>query len=363
MHELNKANANEPVEFEDNFTSDLMQEEFEEMLGLNTEDLYANDRRRMLEADHESEEGRRNLQARRVNWLNSGKVGPVKNQGYCGSCWSFSATTVLETMQAIKDDADPIQLSEQEGVDCTSNTQANYNKFGTVYGNYGCRGGWMDRYWNFAKDQGAMSAADYPYTSFYYRSSDKAKECAHDESKIISRAGESGQITTSVGAAVMKLQDGPLTFAVAAGNDCWRYYKSGVLTSANKCSTRVDHVAVAVAVDTEIVTKTVKGASSRTCRKAQKKERKRKQCNNSSTYTYNKNYRNKSRRHQCCTTTQTEDMTTTSYVNYWLLQNSWSDRWGESGFIKLAVEGGYGVSGSNQVMEWVTVQDLEKPEN
>lgn len=205
MHDLNKANEQEPVEFEDNFTSDLMPEEFEDMLGLDTDDLAANDRRRMLEADHESEDGRRHLQAKKVNWLDTGKVGPVKNQGYCGSCWSFSATTVLETMQAIKDDADPIQLSEQEGVDCTTNTQANYDKFGTVYGTYGCRGGWMDRYWNFAREQGAMSAVDYPYTSMSYRSGDTAKECTHDDDKIISRAGESGQITTSVGDAVTKL--------------------------------------------------------------------------------------------------------------------------------------------------------------
>jgi len=68
-------------------------------------------------------------------------------------------------MQAIADDADTVELSKQHGVDCTTNTQANFDMFSKVYGTYGCRGGWMKRYWNFSKDQGSMSAADYPYTS------------------------------------------------------------------------------------------------------------------------------------------------------------------------------------------------------
>lgn len=71
---LNKKNKN--VKFGDNFTSDLTTEEFGEMLGLNASDLAESDRRN-LHADHETEEGRRHLQASKVNWVTEGKVGAV----------------------------------------------------------------------------------------------------------------------------------------------------------------------------------------------------------------------------------------------------------------------------------------------
>ena len=42
------------------------------------------------------------------------------------------------------------------------------------------------------------------------------------------------------------IQNGPVSIAVSAGNDCWRYYKSGVLTAANNCPKNLDHGVVVV---------------------------------------------------------------------------------------------------------------------
>jgi len=123
-----------------------------------------------------------------------------------------------------------------------------------------------------------------------------------------------------------------------------------VLTAADGCPTSIDHAVVAVGIDSEEVTTTTEGESTLTCRKARKEEKKKGCKGDDEEYV--------KRGKKCCSTVTTEGETSTETVNYWLIQNSWSTGWGDGGFIKLAVAGGAGVSGSNRVMEWVTVQDI-----
>jgi len=42
------------------------------------------------------------------------------------------------------------------------------------------------------------------------------------------------------------LQNGPASVAVSAGGKCWRNYSSGILSSAMKCGTALDHGVVVV---------------------------------------------------------------------------------------------------------------------
>ena len=63
-----------------------------------------------------------------VDWIQAGAVTPVKDQGQCGSCWSFSATGALEGEHFIQT-GKLESFSEQQLVSCST-------------ANYGCGGGW-----------------------------------------------------------------------------------------------------------------------------------------------------------------------------------------------------------------------------
>merc|ERR1712159_96551 len=86
-----------------------------------------------------------------VDWRTSGAVTPVKNQGQCGSCWSFSTTGALEGAWKISQ-GQLVSLSEEEFVQCDT-------------GSNGCGGGSMQQAFDWAKTQSLCTESSYPYTS------------------------------------------------------------------------------------------------------------------------------------------------------------------------------------------------------
>lgn len=88
---------------------------------------------RRLEAEEVHEP--RNLQdVAAIDWVAANKTTAVKDQGNCGSCYAFAANTVLEAAIAITEDTEPVRLSEQQVVDCSTS-------------NYACQGGLETLVW------------------------------------------------------------------------------------------------------------------------------------------------------------------------------------------------------------------------
>jgi len=92
-----------------------------------------------------------------VNWVDAGAVTPVKDQGQCGSCWSFSTTGALEGAFFIKNE-NLVSFSEQQLVECD-----NYKNGGK---DNGCNGGLMDNAFTWINKNGGLCTEEsFPYTS------------------------------------------------------------------------------------------------------------------------------------------------------------------------------------------------------
>jgi C1A family cysteine protease len=169
---------------------------------------------------------------RSIDWVNHGVVTPVKNQGQCGSCWSFSTTGNIEGQWALAGN-NLISLSEQELVSCSTN-------------NDGCNGGMMDNafVWLLRTKNGWITSEDScPYVSGdgsvpqcnYLRTSLRAAKITgylnlpHDEKDM----------------ADWLYQHGPVSIGVDASS--WQYYTGGIMTNCE--STQVDHGVLLVGFD------------------------------------------------------------------------------------------------------------------
>lgn len=166
-----------------------------------------------------------------VDWKSKGGVTPVKNQGSCGSCWSFSTTGAMEGAYFVKT-GQLKSFSEQMLVDCDT-----YDS--------GCNGGLMDYSFHWIQKNGGICEEDkYPYTGADGVCS--AYACTPTPGTGIQRWVDVDQRTDALMEAVTQQ---PVSIAIEADEMSFQFYSGGVLTEG--CGTNLDHGVLLAGYGTE----------------------------------------------------------------------------------------------------------------
>ena len=197
-----------------------------------------------------------------IDWRSKNAVTDVKDQGQCGSCWSFSTTGAVEGAWAVSK-GKLVSLSEQELVDCAG---------GRPYGNHGCNGGLMDGAFQYIIDNnGICSEDEYPYVSGETKSSG---DCNKDCSPVATLSSCVDVTPNNQLHLKESVSMNPVSVAIQADSRVFQLYKEGVITS-DACGTQLDHGVLVVGYGSE------------------------------------------------------------DNVDYWLVKNSWSESWGDHGYVKI----------------------------
>jgi len=234
-----------------------------------------------------------------VDWRGTGADSPVKDQAMCGSCWAFGTVGALEAA-VFRETGKQILLSEQQLVDCAWSPKSYKGKSP----NAGCYGGYQTTAfdWYFARGS-AASQESYPYrgvnnfcdtsvsdaVAFDKANGDDDFDDGDDgfNSKKLKKLKSSTRTKyVWVGGGAQGLREalltkGPMTVSVDASSEDFTLYSSGIYNNS-KCETklsRLDHAVLISGYGEDPVTK----------------------------------------------------------QRFYIVKNTWSVRWGEEGYVRIAV--------------------------
>jgi hypothetical protein len=163
-----------------------------------------------------------------INWANIYTTA-VKDQGYCGSCWAFSATEQIET--------DAIRL----GLLTTSDTLSPEQIVQCDTMDDGCDGGNTETAFEYVKMAGGIETEDaYPYTSYY----DVTGSCTSNSTDFLVTVDEYYSLADEDAMITHMFSTGPISICLDASS--WSSYVSGIITT---CGMDVDHCVQAVGIN------------------------------------------------------------------------------------------------------------------
>lgn len=205
------------------------------------------------------------------DWRDLGAVSEVKNQGLCGSCWSFSTTGAVEGAHFVAT-GKLLSLSEQQLVDCDHECDPDYGQNAC---DSGCMGGLMTNAFSYVQKAGGLQMEnDYPYKG-------KKGQCNFDATKVaVKVANFSTVVVDEDQIAANLVKNGPLAIGI---NALFMQTYIGGVSCPYLCSKkRLDHGVLLVGF----------GESGFSPARLKKK-------------------------------------------TYWTIKNSWGPHWGEKGFYKI----------------------------
>jgi cathepsin L len=163
------------------------------------------------------------------DWRTKGAVTAIKNQGQCGSCWSFSTTGSVEGCHFLTTKS-LVSLSEQNLMDCS-----------TSQGNQGCDGGLMTQAMDYIiQNKGIDTEKSYPYTAedgtCHYTAANRG---ATMKSYVNVNQGDENDLQARV-------YLGPTSVAIDASHSSFQFYSSGVYSEPDCSTSQLDHGVLAI---------------------------------------------------------------------------------------------------------------------
>jgi len=170
-----------------------------------------------------------------VDWRTKGAVTPIKDQGQCGSCWSFSATGTMEGAVFLKTGT-LVSLSEQNLVDCVQD------------GSYTCEtGGIMQDAYAYVIQQGGIEdESDYPYCGIDC----DGESCEFSASKIAADISSYQNVDQTEAALLTATVQQPVSIAIDASSYQFQLYSGGVFNLPSCSSTQLDHGVLSIGYGT-----------------------------------------------------------------------------------------------------------------